>query len=223
MKKAFPWLRKRADPETYGVEVIRGEKVIIREKRLDDAPNDYAWRTDEELARLDATRPLRMSYQEFLRISKEELLYTSPSSKRLAIDTFEGRHIGNCMYYDVDVRRGEAELGIMIGDRDYWSKGYGTDSVDRLLDHIFSTTSLGLVYLHTLVWNKRARLSFAKSGFKDVSTVRRGGMEFMRMEVASEEWKENHDSKGLTSVPSGTTSPDDATSIDGAGPAARAE
>ena len=105
---------------------IAGEKVVLREKRVEDAPTDYSWRVDKELAALDATRPLNMSYDSFLKYSKEELAYPNPLSKRLAIDTIDGTHIGNCMYYDIDLKRGEAELGIMI-DREYWNKVFRED------------------------------------------------------------------------------------------------
>ena len=168
---------------------VRGEKIILREKRIEDAADDYAWRSDEELARLDATRPLHMAYDDFVRYSRDELASPSPRSKRIAIDTHDGRHIGNCMYYDIDLKRGEAELGIMIGDRDYWSKGYGTDSVNALLDHIFTTTSLDRVYLHTLDWNHRARRSFAKAGFREVKPVPRSGLDFILMEILRGEWE----------------------------------
>ena len=189
MRRAFPWLRKEpAKPENSEV-AVRGEKVVIRDKRIEDAPDDYGWRTDEELARLDATRPITMSYDAFLRYSKEELLYSSPSSTRLSIDTLDGRHIGNCMFYDIDRKRGQAELGIMIGERDFWSKGYGTDSVNTLLRHIFTSTALDRVYLHTLEWNERARMSFAKSGFRAVKNVRRSGLDFVLMEINREEWE----------------------------------
>jgi RimJ/RimL family protein N-acetyltransferase len=169
--------------------LISGSKVVLREKRIEDAPDDYAWRTDEELARLDATRPLHMRYEDFTRYSKEEINYPNPRSKRLAIDTLDGKHIGNCMFYDIDLRQGEAELGIMIGDREYWSKGYGTDTVDSLLSHIFTTTSLSRIYLHTLDWNHRAQRSFTKSGFQTVKNVRRSGFDFILMEVHRSDWE----------------------------------
>jgi RimJ/RimL family protein N-acetyltransferase len=44
------------------------------------------------------------------------------------------------------------------------------------------------VYLHTLEWNTRARKSFAKSGFREVKEVRRGGFDFVLMEVRREDW-----------------------------------
>ena len=188
MRKALPWLRSRAETGA-GEEVIRGEKVVIRGKRIEDAPDDYAWRTDAELAKLDASQPLRMTYRDFLRFSKDELLYSGGTSRRLAIDTFDGEHIGNCMYYDVDHRRGRAELGIMIGKREYWGRGYGTDAVVALLGYIFTNMSIGLVYLHTLEWNERARCAFAKSGLRETVKVRRSGLDFVKMEIGRQEWE----------------------------------
>ncbi len=196
MKRALPWLRNRREPALAATVEIRGRKVVIREKRLDDVADDYAWRTDEELSKLDATQPLRMSFSDFARFSREEILFSSPASKRLAIDTFDGLHIGNCMYYDIDLRRGEAELGIMIGNREYWDMGYGTDSVDALLEHIFNTTTLDRIYLHTLEWNLRAQRSFAKSGFREVKKVRRSGLDFLRMDIRREDWDSRHNGAG---------------------------
>ena len=171
---------------------MRGEKVVLREKRPEDVPDDYAWRSDEELARLDATRPLSMSFQDFINYSEEEISYPSDRSKRLAIDTLDGKHIGNCMYYDINVRRGSTEMGVMIGDREYWGRGYGTDSVGTLLRHIFTTMSLNRVYLHTLEWNARARRSFAKAGFRELKKVHRNGMDFVLMEIWRTEWEHSN-------------------------------
>ena len=168
---------------------IRGQKVVLREKRIEDAPDDFAWRSDEELAKLDATRPLNMTYDDFMRYARTEIDDPGPRSKRLAIDTLDGKHIGNFMYYDLDLRRGEAELGIMIGDRDYWGKGYGSDAIRAVQDYIFTQTTLTRVYLHTLEWNERAKRSFAKAGMRDVKTVRRSGMKFVRMEMLRHEWE----------------------------------
>ena len=52
------------------VELVGG-KVILRTKRPEDAWLDYAWRTDDEIATLDATHPLKMRFEEFLRLFKD--------------------------------------------------------------------------------------------------------------------------------------------------------
>ena len=168
---------------------LQGQKVVLREKRLSDASNDYAWRVDEELAHLDAAAPIRMSYDEYLRMYEDEIRYPTPWSRRIAIETLDGKQIGNCMYYDIDHINAKAELGILIGDREYWSHGYGTDAVNTLLAHIFTSTPLRRIYLHTLDWNIRAQKSFAKSGFLPVKSVRRNGLAFLFMEITRERWE----------------------------------
>jgi RimJ/RimL family protein N-acetyltransferase len=167
---------------------IQGKRIVLRAKRLGDAPNDYRWRTDPELARLDAAAPLRMSYDQYLRMYEDEINHASPWVRRFAIETVEGQQIGNCMYYDADFVKGQAELGILIGETEYWGKGYGTDAVSTLLEHVFTETPMRRVYLHTLEWNVRAQRSFAKSGFVPVRPVRRNGYAFILMEITQERW-----------------------------------
>ena len=167
-----------------------GEKVRVREKRVEDIRNEYMWRVDPELSRLDATRPMTMSYEDFFRYSKEEMQFPNYRSKRLAVETLEGVHIGNIMYFDLNMLNSQAELGIMIGDKGYWSSGYGTDTVNTLVRHLFAILELDRVYLHTLSWNYRAQASFAKSGFKLVRNVKRGGQDFILMEVLRSDWEE---------------------------------
>ena len=172
-----------------------GGKIALKEKRLDDAWLDYLWRCDEETARLDATYPLKMRYKEFLRLFEDQLRYPTPASGRFAIDTRDGKFIGNCMYYDLDTINGQAEIGIVIGDKGYWGRGYGYDALVTMVEYLFLTTSLRKLYLHTLVWNKRAQNAFQKCGFNPINQVRRSGMEFLRMELWKEHWQEIREEK----------------------------
>jgi len=94
------------------------------------------------------------------------------------------------MYYDIDRSKSQCELGIMIGNRDYWSRGYGTDAVLTLLRAIFEEAALQRVYLHTLAYNERAQKSFRKAGFTDLEPVHRDRKDFLKMEVFSETWFE---------------------------------
>lgn len=168
--------------------LLKGRLVCLRQKRLDDAQKDYSWRVDEELAALDASSPLRMSFQEYLRFYKEEVDYPSPFSWRFAIETLEGQYIGNCMIYDIDTTAGEAELGILIGDKDYWEKGCGTEAVRMLSEFAFRTLDIQRLYLHTLDWNLRAQRCFSKCGFVANGTVRRLHNKLIVMELTREDW-----------------------------------
>jgi len=166
-------------------EVARGELVVLREKRLGDAHNDFRWRTDAELARYDAARPFAATYQDYLALFRDELMYPSPYRRSLAVEDAAGRHIGNVMYYNIDTIRREAEIGITIGEREYWGKGYGTDAVKTLVRHIFRVTGFRRIYLKTLDWNVRAQRAFEKAGFRTCGRSRRGGNSFVVMEYMS--------------------------------------
>ncbi len=185
-RRLFPW--RRTEPLPRVRPRLDGQLVVLREKRLSDVQADYAWRTDPELAELDATSPIRLTVEEYTRYYRDELDHPSPWSVRYAIETRDGVHIGNTMYYDIDQSKSRAELGIMIGDRAYWSRGYGTDAVMALVRSIFEDVQLGFVYLHTLSHNARAQKAFRKAGFYNVRDVRRDGRVFLRMEVAREDW-----------------------------------
>ena len=167
---------------------LMGGQVILREKRPEDAWLDYLWRSDKEIAGLDAAYPLKMKFEEFLRLLKDQLKYPTPASRRFGIDTRDGKYIGNCMYYDVDSVNKQAEVGIVIGDRDYWSRGYGYDALVTMLDYLFFNTQMERLYLHTLEWNKRAQRSFQKCGFDPVNRVKRNGMDFVLMEIKKDRW-----------------------------------
>ena len=167
---------------------LRGGRIILRDKRPTDAENDYRWRSDPELARLDAAIPLTMSFERYLKLFEDQMKYPTPGSHHYSIETLDGRFIGNCMYYDLDTVNREAELGIVIGDRDYWSDGYGYDTVTTLLHHMFTIRNLKRVYLHTLEWNDRAQKSFSKSGFNTVRPVRRMAHDFILMDVLRDDW-----------------------------------
>ncbi len=168
---------------------IIGKRVVLREKCLDDAHDDYRWETDPELAELDATRPVNMPFSRYRLDFADELRLHLPTSRRFAVDTLDGKHIGNCAYYNISERNHEAELGIMIGERDYWDKGYGVDVVATLLDHIFAETKLDRVYLKTLANNFRAQTCFKRAGFKPYVRMIRQGYDFLFMEVRRREWK----------------------------------
>lgn len=164
-------------------DMIKGKMVVLREKRLEDAAKDYAWRSDAELACLDATLPINISFSEYISFYNEELHYANTRGCRFAIETLDGKHIGNCNYYNFDEHKGEAELGILIGDRAYWDKGYGADAVITLVNQLFSEADLKRMYLHTLEWNDRAKKCFEKCGFTALKRVNRGGQKFIMMEI----------------------------------------
>jgi len=173
-------------------KVLQGRnrsKVKLREKKLSDVRNDYKWQCDPELAGLDAAPVLAMSFSIYLLDYATALNHTTFNRYPLAVETLDGKHIGNCTCYDIDEKKGEAQLGVMIGDRGYWDQGYGADTVNTMVDHVFQTTSLCRLYLKTLDWNQRAQKCFARCGFTPCGYLKRDGNNFVLMEFKREQWE----------------------------------
>ena len=169
--------------------MIISNKIILREKTLASAWNDYTWETDSELAQLDAAPTVTTTFSQYLSDYANELHTPFPTSHHFAVDTSDGKHIGNCSYYNVSEAKGEAELGIMIGNRDYWDKGYGTDAVTTLVNYIFSQTNLNRIYLETLESNIRAQKCFQKCGFTPYGHLGKDGFSFVLMEIYRNQWQ----------------------------------
>ena len=184
---------------TLDADVIGdGELVRIRRKRPHDAFLDWTWRRDVDLASLDATRVTTLTFEQYRNQYLWQLQRAQIYRSTFAIEDLDGRHIGNVMYYNIDRQRQEAELGVVIGDRDYWGGGYGREAVSLLVDFIFTTTALTRIYLHTLDWNVRAQKSFGAAGFRDCGRARRGHQRFHIMEVRREWlWQREYQRRGI--------------------------
>ena len=169
--------------------MIIGSKITLRDKKLADAPDDYTWATDPELAHLDAAPLLTTSFARYLSDYTNQLRYLPSTRHQFAIETLEGKHIGNCVYYDVNKTKGEAELGIMIGDRNCWDKGYGAEAVTTLVSYVFQQTNLKRLYLKTLDSNSRAQKCFQKCGFASYGHLNKDGFSFVLMEIDRKQWE----------------------------------
>jgi RimJ/RimL family protein N-acetyltransferase len=169
--------------------MIKCNKIKLCTKQLDDATNDYAWKTDPELAELDASLPLDMTFNEYLFVYINELRMTTTVKHEFSIETINGEHIGNCAYYNVNKLKAEAEVGIILGNRQYWDKGYGTESMLSLLEYVFSRYNFKRVHLKTLDHNVRAQNCFTKCGFIACGSKKLNGYNFIIMELPREKWQ----------------------------------
>lgn len=160
----------------------------IREKHPDDAFEDYHWRRDPELARFDGLPPISMTFTQFLDQFNRDLATTSHERRGFSLDTPDGVHFGNIVFYNADLLRTSAEIGITIGRADYRERGFGTAVVIVFLRYLFGRYGFRQICLHTLEWNERAQRCFQRAGFEVVRRVERGRDPLLRMEVRRAWW-----------------------------------
>jgi RimJ/RimL family protein N-acetyltransferase len=175
---------------------IKGTKVKLREKKFEDAPDDYTWHRDPELAHLDGISPTRLTFEQYQSTYARELRHFKTATRHVfAIETLEGVHIGNCAYYGIDEDAGETELGVLMGNREYWDRGYGADAVNLLVNQVFQKTKLKRIYLKTLEENRRAQVCFKKCGFVPYVTMMIDGSSYVFMEITRSSWKKRQEER----------------------------
>ena len=81
-------------------------------------------------------------------------------------------HIGNVGLHNIDHINKHAELGIVIGEKDYWDKGYGARAIILMLKYAFYILNLNMVYLRVVAFNRRAIKCYEKVGFRHVGRIR---------------------------------------------------
>jgi RimJ/RimL family protein N-acetyltransferase len=77
------------------------------------------------------------------------------------------RPIGTASLFEVDHRHRSATFGILIGDREYRGKGYGTETTSLVLDYAFTMLGLHNVMLTVYDFNPAGVRAYEKAGFKE--------------------------------------------------------
>jgi diamine N-acetyltransferase len=110
------------------------------------------------------------------------------------IETDEGQPLGHVGLLGVDAHHKRAELAISIGEKECWSRGYGTDAITAVLRHGFETLDLRRIDLHTDADNARGIRCYEKCGFVREGVMRERRLRYgepldmVVMGVLREEW-----------------------------------
>ncbi|HXH61565.1 MAG TPA: GNAT family protein, partial [Fimbriimonadaceae bacterium] len=95
---------------------------------------------------------------------------TDPAQVHFAIETLDGRHIGNSGLFKISHVHGTAESGTLIGDPADRRKGYGTDSVRVRAHYAFSVLGLRMLFSGHFGGNEASARMQEKAGYVVVGT-----------------------------------------------------
>jgi len=150
-----------------------GRKCYLSPVTLDDADKWAAWDNDLEVA-LPLGDEAYSSYA--LERERDAVAGTIKSEGHTftIVDLSSDEPVGRCMLFNVDHVNRSAMLGIVIGEKTLWGKGYGRDAVSLLLDHAFNLLNLNSVMLGTFSFNRRAIRCYEQAGFQVIGRRREG-------------------------------------------------
>ena len=183
-------------------DIFRGELVRLSADGLQVVAEAFSrWGRDSEYVRLLDDEPARLRSPKSVKEWLEKEFESGEDFRYFfTIHTLEGDQlIGFIGLFDVQWNHGNAWVGIGLGERDYWGKGFGTDAMLVLLRYAFDELNLHRVTLGAFEYNPRAIRSYEKAGFKHEGRGRKAILRDGRrwdsifMGILRDEWERNHD------------------------------
>lgn len=148
--------------------MIEGQHVRLRKLERADLPILHRWMNDADVMAWGRFRPEGMTSLAALEKEYEREL-TGEEEERTTYVVEEkatGKPIGWCVARTWDRKHVSANVGIGLGEKDLWGRGYGTDGMQLLLTIVFDHQGWHRAELWTLAENERAIRSFEKCGFR---------------------------------------------------------
>jgi RimJ/RimL family protein N-acetyltransferase len=158
----------------YGWE---GEKVrLVPLDKAKHLENAIAWLNDPEVTSwtLVGDWPVgRLAEEEFFDKASRSSPFGGESDVTFAVETLGGEHIGFAGLHKIDWRNGVATTGTLLGRRDLWGKGYGSDAARVRARFAFEVIGLRMLLSDVMADNLGSLKMLEKAGYREVGRIPR--------------------------------------------------
>ena len=152
--------------------MLVGKLVTLRAKTREDLPKQWEFNNDlaVELAG-GGDPPMPQAFERLVADWEREVAKGGRDDAWFAIEA-EGQFIGQCGLMHANETARTIELGIGIGDKAFWGRGYGREAVTLLLEYAFRYRNYRRVWLWVHADNERAIRSYTACGFVEEGRLR---------------------------------------------------
>lgn len=152
--------------------MLVGNKVILRGMTREDLPLLWRFNNDLEVELAGGGDPPKpQAYERLVSDYDRDMSMGGRDPAQFAIEA-DGKFIGHCGVFNFNNTAHTCELGIGIGDKAYWGKGYGRDALNLLLDYAFRYRNFHRVWLWVHADNERAIRAYRACGFVEEGRLR---------------------------------------------------
>lgn len=141
-----------------------GSTVYLRELNENDASETYCeWLNDPIVNKYLETRETTIEdLKQYIQSKKE-----NPNCLFFGIFLKENdKHIGNVKLEPIDFEEKTSYFGMLIGEKEQWGKGLGTEATRLAVDYAFNVLHLKKIMLGVIAENKAAIRVYEKTGFQ---------------------------------------------------------
>ncbi len=178
--------------------MLVGERVTLRAMTREDLP--LLWQYNNDLAVELAgggDPPMPQSLERLQAEFDANAAKGGRDGAGFAIEA-DGKFIGHCGLFNFDETAHTCELGIGIGDKAYWGRGYGREAITLLLDYAFRLRNFRRVWLRVNASNERGQRAYRACGFVEEGRLRAhvwndgAYVDLVVMGVLRDEWHNAH-------------------------------
>ena len=173
-----------------------GKRVYLRALEKEDLIYIRKWSNDPEIRKLtgEVASISQADADRFL-----ERIYNDNTRKWFVIVIKENdRVIGEAGLLRMFHAWRTTDISIIIGEKDAWGKGYGTEAILLLIDYVFRRLNFHRVAIGVVSFNEKAIHFWEKVGFKKEGIQRDGYYynhkyhDFVMMSILEDEFRELH-------------------------------
>ena len=143
---------------------LKGDKISLRPYCAEDARLVFDWFNDPVVTFYMFTGQ-KPKTSEQISVLMEKDVNSEENTIFIAVDNVSGDPIGIVGLYEIDHTARKAEMRIIIGNRKYWGKGYGTEMTDLIDFYGFDRLNLNRIYLGVTDENKGGVKAYEKAGY----------------------------------------------------------
>ena len=133
--------------------LARSERVRFLPLQHQHIHTHFQWNNDPELNRLDSELPFeKETFSLFKR--RFEGMMRQPHDRYFEIHAEDNGLIGVAYIVEISEANRHATVGVTIGDRDYWGKGYGREAMNLVLQECFEEFNLHRVRAEAFAYNE---------------------------------------------------------------------
>ena len=178
------------------IQFLTGERVYLRPIEAEDLFLVRKWANDPEIRRLtgEVSPMSQAGADEFLdkvRKDRDRVWF-------VVVLKENDRVIGEAGLLRMFHAWRTTDLTLVIGEKDAWGKGYGTEAILLLLDHAFGHLGFHRVAIGVVGFNERALRFYEKVGFRKEGVQRdgyyydHGYHDFVMMSMLEDEFRRLH-------------------------------
>jgi len=151
-----------------------GEYVSLRPMRPEEVKLIHAWANNPDVlpfwyGRIKSLAEIKSDY------AADYFTDDDPYTGRCFAIEKEKIPIGMICYNRIDQDNRNVELDMMLGEKEYWNRGLGSDALRIFIRYLFSNFNLNRIWLGTYAYNQRALRAYEKVGFKREGILREDG------------------------------------------------